>query len=47
MKKKKLKSIHESIDNLLFEKTSSNTINEPFRYVSSDIQIHPIDEDKT
>ena len=36
-KKKKLKTIHESIDNLLLEKTESNTKYEPFRYVSPEI----------
>ena len=44
MKKKKLKTIHESIDNLLLEKTNANTINEPFRYVSSDSQTQNINE---
>jgi len=36
-KKKRLKTIHESIDNLLLEKTESNTKYEPFRYVSPEI----------
>jgi cysteine synthase A len=33
-KKKKLKTIHESIDNLLLEQKETNTNYEPFRYVS-------------
>jgi cysteine synthase len=38
LKKKKIRSIHESIDSLLLEKSNSNKEYEPFRYVSSDIQ---------
>jgi cysteine synthase A len=44
LKKKKLKTIHESIDNLLLEKASSNTTHEPFRYVSSDSQTYNLGE---
>jgi cysteine synthase A len=41
-KKKKLRTIHESIDNLLLEKTTKNTIPEPFRYVNSDSHSYTI-----
>ena len=36
-KKKKLKTIHESIDNLLLEQKETNTNYEPFRYVSPEV----------
>ncbi len=43
LRRKKLQIIHESIDNLLLEKTSSKTVNEPFRYISSAKQTYTLD----
>ncbi len=40
LKRKKLQIIHESIDNLLLEKTSTNITNESFKFIDTNTQTH-------
>ena len=42
LKRKKLQIIHESIDNLLLEKTSTNITNESFKFIDTNTQTHTI-----